>query len=160
MEVVAYSALALTVGLSVTRPRLGRTYQVGPATGAFIGVVVMMAAGVVQPEHILSSLKLHWRPFLTIVSIMIAAATAERLGVLDRIAEKIFANPKATPTQLFTKVFILSAVTSSVLNNDAMVILLTPLVLGLVQKRYPQQDHLLLPFAPLPYSRRWGLLPL
>ena len=44
-------------------------------------------------------------------------------------------------------VFLLSAVTASLLNNDAAILLLTPLVLGLVRQRYPGQPQLLLPFA-------------
>ncbi|MEW6776516.1 MAG: ArsB/NhaD family transporter [Bdellovibrionota bacterium] len=146
-EVVAYSTLALTVGAAVARPRLGASWRIGPATAAGAGVLALLLFGVVEAPDILASLHLHWRPFITIICTMITAAAAEHLGVLERISERIFSQPDVRPSRLFGQVFFLSAITSSLLNNDAMVILLTPLVLSLVRKRYPGHAKLLAPFA-------------
>jgi arsenical pump membrane protein len=78
---------------------------------------------------------------------MITTASAQRLGVLDRVATMAFRRPGLSVQRLFLSVFALSAATASLLNNDAAVLLLTPLVLALVRNRYPGQQQLLLPFA-------------
>ena len=86
-------------------------------------------------------------PFLTIVAIMVMTAAAGRLGVLDCVAETVFRRASFSIGRLYFVVFLLSAATASLLNNDAAILLLTPLVLGLVRQRYPDQPQLLLPFA-------------
>lgn len=146
-ELMAYGTLALTVGLAVGRPRLIGRWNAGPATAAILGVSFLLLVGLVEVGHVFESLALHWRPFITIVSIMIIAAAAQRLEVLDQLAERLFSRSDLSVEQLFSRVFFLSALISSVLNNDAMVLLLTPLVLTLVRKRYPGHTRLLAPFA-------------
>jgi arsenical pump membrane protein len=111
------------------------------------GVVILLTFGIVHPADIASAAQTLWRPFITIVSIMITTATMRRLGVLDRVASLIFRRPDSSVRQLFLSVFLLSAATASLLNNDAAVLLLTPLVLALIHNRYPGRTDLLLPFA-------------
>ena len=146
-ELLAYSTFALTVSLAVGRPYIASRWQIGPATAAMGGVLILLASGIVHPADIASAAQTLWRPFITIVSIMITTAAARRLGVLDRVANMIFRNPALSVQRLFLSVFVLSAATASLLNNDAAVLLLTPLVLALIQSRYPGQTHLLVPFA-------------
>jgi arsenical pump membrane protein len=51
-------------------------------------------------------------------------------------------------TELFLGlIFILSVVTAGVLNNDSAILVLTPLVIRLVQRRYPQSPKVWLIFA-------------
>lgn len=144
---IAYATLFLTVGIAVGRPRIGKEWEAGPASAALLATTILLTAQVVDPADIIHSLQLHWRPFLMIIATMILSATAERIGVLERLAEMIFSNPNTTPSRLFAQVFGMCALTSTVLNNDAMIILITPLVLGLVKKRYPGHTRLLAPFA-------------
>ncbi|MCH7823710.1 MAG: hypothetical protein IH849_02825 [Acidobacteria bacterium] len=147
LKILAYSAFALTVSLSVTRPRLGRGWQIGPAQAATGSVLLLLVGGVVDVTDIASAAGTLWRPFITIVSIMITTAAAHRLGVLSRVGEMIFSRADSSVTSLFSAVFFLSVLTSSVLNNDAAVLLLTPLVLALVDDRYPDEPRLRMPFA-------------
>lgn len=146
-EFLAYSTFAFTIGLAISRPRLSARWRIGPATAAMTGVSILLAFGIVQPADIASAAQTLWRPFVTIVGVMIMTAAARRLGVLDSVAAMIFRRPHASIRELFLSVFVLSAVTSSLLNNDAAVLLLTPLVLALIQRRYPSQTELLVPFA-------------
>ncbi len=146
-EALAYSTFALTVTLAVGRPYVGRRWQIGPATAAFGGVLVLLGSGIVHPGDVASAARTLWRPFITIVSIMITTAAAKRLGVLDRVAAMIFRRADSSVRQLFLSVFVLSAATASLLNNDAAGLLLTPLVLALIQNRYPGRTELFLPFA-------------
>lgn len=145
-ELVAYSTFLVTMGVAISRPRVGAR-QVGPGAAAMAGMAVLVLFGIVTPHDLLAAASTLWRPFITLVAIMAMTAVARALGVFDRVAEGLFRRPGLTVRQLFFGVFVLSACTAAVLNNDAAVLLLTPLVIGLLQRRYPHQHQLLLPFA-------------
>jgi len=147
LTLLAYSAFAMTVSLSITRPRIGPRWQIGPAQAATAGVALLFAAGIVHVPDLLSAAHTLWRPFVTIVSIMITTAAAHRLGLLMRLGEMVFSRSDTSVSRLFSSVFFLAVLTSSLLNNDASVLLLTPLVLSLVRRRYPSEPRLYLPFA-------------
>lgn len=146
-ELLAYSTFALTVGVAIGRPRIGARGEIGPGAAAFAGMLVLLTFGIVTPSDVRDVAATLWRPFLTIVAIMVMTAAAGRLGVLDCVAEAVFRRASLSIGRLYFVVFLLSAATASLLNNDAAILLLTPLVLGLVRQRYPGQPQLLLPFA-------------
>jgi Na+/H+ antiporter NhaD/arsenite permease-like protein len=147
--IAAYSTLALTLGLVVTRPRLGRKFRLDPSISALLGVLALLAWGVVHPNHLGAALAILWRPLAGIVAIMITTAVAQRLGALDAVAAIALSNagPARSPARTFTAVFIVSALTAALLNNDAAVLLLTPIVVALVRRRYPDRPGLVVPFA-------------
>lgn len=146
-ELIACSSFALTVTLAIGRPHIGRRWQVGPASASLLGVFCLFSAGIVHLADIASAAVILWRPFITILSIMITTAAAQRLGVLDCLSKMLFTRSDLPVDQLFLRVFVLSVATAALLNNDAAVLLLTPLVLSLVRDRYPRQPRLLVPFA-------------
>lgn len=146
-QVIAYSAFAVAVSLSVSRPTILRWRRLDPAVAAGGGVAVMLLAGVVSFSDVAATARDLWRPMVTIVSIMVSTAVAHRLGVLRVLGGMIFADPGVSAERLFLRVFVLSAATSTVLNNDAAVLLLTPLVLALVQERFPGEPGLSVAFA-------------
>src|SRR5205807_8346139 len=80
-------------------------------------------------------------------SIMIIAACALRLGIIERIAAEAFPHAHGSPTRLFMLVFAISAATAAVLNNDSAVLLVTPLVVVGIRALYPQRPKLVVPFA-------------
>lgn len=88
-----------------------------------------------------------WRPLVTISSIMVIAAGAARLGLLEAVAGTLFARAQASTLRLFTATFLLSALTASVLNNDAAILLLTPVVVALIRRQYPENPEMLYPFV-------------
>lgn len=142
---MTFSSFAVTVGLVLWRPSVGARFRLNPAAAAGLGVLAMMALGSVGMGDINRSAVTLWRPFVAISSIMVMTAAAQYLGVLGRLARAL---PQARSAErLFTGVFVLSAATSAILNNDAAVLLLTPVVVALVRRIYPDQDDLLLPFA-------------
>ena len=156
--IAAYSTLALTLGLVVTRPRLGRKIRLDPAFSALAGVILLLAWGVVHPHHLGAALSILWRPLAGIVAIMITTAVAQRLGALDAVAALALSSsssrrassgaiPAHSPARTFVAVFIVSALTAALLNNDAAVLLLTPIVVALVRRRYPDRPGLVVPFA-------------
>jgi arsenical pump membrane protein len=146
-KVAAISALVLMVGLVISRPRLPFGVRVGPALAALSGVVVMIAAGYVRPEDAQTAADVLWRPLLAITSIMVMAAAALRLGVIDRLAGTVLPRARGSVSRLFALVFVLGAGTAAVLNNDSAVLLLTPFVVITVRALYPDDPELLVPFA-------------
>ncbi len=145
-ELAAYSTVAMTLGLVVTRPRVGPTFRVTPALAAFAGVLFLTAIGVVTPAHVGSAVTQLWSPFVAIGSIMVMTEVADRVGLLAWWSARIEARATSTHS-LFLLVFALGVVTSASLNNDAAILLLTPVVVALVRRRFPGRPHVILPFA-------------
>jgi len=147
LEVVAYSVFGVSVGLAISRPRVHPRWRIEPAQAAAAGALVMLLVGIVSFDDIVEACSALWRPFAVILSVMVTAAAARRLGVLERLGEGIFRRRDLTPRQLMLRVFVLGVATASLLSNDAAILVLTPLVLVLVKKRYPDAPQLLVPFA-------------
>jgi arsenical pump membrane protein len=88
-----------------------------------------------------------WRPLTALASIMVMTGVAARVGVFHRLAELILPHASGGATRLFGLVFAIGMVTAAVFNNDAAVLVLTPVVVTLVRQIYPDAPSLLLPFA-------------
>ena len=67
--------------------------------------------------------------------------------MFEQLAAIVVPRAGASATRLFTLVFVLSLGTAAVLNNDAAILVLTPVVVLLVRQLYPDTPSLLLPFA-------------
>lgn len=166
-EVAAYSTVAMTLGLVVARPRLAGGFRVRPYHAATVGVLVLIALGVVRPEDVPLAAENLWRPFVAIGAIMVMTDVALRVGLLDAWAAHVERRARTT-AQLFALVFALGALTATALNNDAAILLLTPLVVRLVRRRFPDRPGLLVPFAfavflaagvaPLPVSNPMNMV--
>jgi arsenical pump membrane protein len=78
---------------------------------------------------------------------MVITGVAGRLGLMDQLAALVVPRAAGSATRLFGLVFVLSAGTAAVLNNDAAILLLTPVVVLLVRGLYPDRPALLVPFA-------------
>src|SRR6266404_5931192 len=154
-ETIAYGTMMMTLGLVLS----GIGWRAGPAAAAAFGVVVLLTAHIVTPADLASGFQVLWRPFLAIVSIMLTANVARRLGILDNFARAIEPRPGQSVGRVFGLAFILSAITSAALNNDAAVLLLTPLIVELVRRCYPDRPDLVVPFAFAVFSAA-GVAPL
>ena len=156
-EAAAFSSLAITVGLAIARPRI-RRFQITPAVAAAIGVVLMLAVGAVRLPDIGEAAQDLWRPFATVAAIMVLTAAARRLGVLDRLAPLTLARAHGSAHRHFALIFAMSAITAAVLNNDAAILLLTPLVVLHVRDVYTDPG-VQVPFAFAVYMAA-GVAPL
>ena len=141
---VAYSALAATIGLAVARPRLGFT----PGTAALVGVLALASARVLTPRMMLDAARVQWRPLATLTSIMILTGVVQEVGAFDRLAAHIERRARTRSAgSTFTLVFALGAATPSLLNNDAAILILTPLVVALTRRLYPRRPEITIAFA-------------
>lgn len=157
-ESIAYGTMIVTLGLVLSRPRIAG-FQIGPARAGMLAVVVLMATGVGAPGDLADGFDALWRPSLTIFSLMLTTNVAQRLGLLDELARRIEPRPGQDVAKVFRSVFVLSAATSAVLNNDAAVLLLTPLIVALVRGAYSDRPDLVVPFAFAVFSAA-GVAPL
>lgn len=146
-QVVAYGTAIMTIGLVLSLPRTRIGASLGPAAAAALGVLVLLLVGVVSLPDLAGSAAVLWRPFVTVLSLMLTTAVAHRLGVLDYFAALIQPRAGEAPARVFRHVFVLAVATSAVLNNDAAVLLLTPLIVDLMRRSYPDRHDLVMPFA-------------
>ncbi|HEY6032964.1 MAG TPA: SLC13 family permease, partial [Kofleriaceae bacterium] len=135
---VAYSALAMTVSLAVLRPRLPRLGRFSPGSAAALGVAVLMVTGLLTPAAMVEAARVQWRPLLALTSIMVMTGVVQEVGAFDRLAAWIEQRARSRSTvHTFTVVFALSVITPSLLNNDGAILILTPLVVALTRRLYP-----------------------
>jgi arsenical pump membrane protein len=147
-QAAAFGSLLLTLTLVITRPTVGRFGRLNPVLGAIPGVVLMFVFGVLTPKDILRGGLLLWRPLLTISSIMTTTSLAHRLGIFDRITRSIEIRTRGAVPRAFTAVYAICAVVSALFNNDAGVLLLTPIVIPVIRRLYPRRaPYLTVPFA-------------
>lgn len=148
-EAVAYSTLAVTVTLAVSRPRVGlRELRVTPGTAALFGVVVLFLTGLLGFGDMLASARLQWRPLLSLTCIMAMTGVVQEIGTFERLARWLESHARTTSARrAFALVFALSVATPSLLNNDAAILLLTPLVVALSRRLYPGRADVTEAFA-------------
>ena len=112
-----------------------------------VAVAGLAGVGLLGPADLADAARVLWRPLLAIASIMVTAAAANRLGVMRRVAAGLFPLARGSRHRLFVVVFALSGVTATVLNNDAAVLLVVPIVLTLVRGLFPDDPELLVPYS-------------
>ncbi len=135
MELVfAVLALAVTVGVA-----LGWSHRAAPAVGGLAGVAVAIASGAVGSAELEATGRVLWRPLVTITSVMAMTAAARELGLFERLAALIEPRTRGPVRHAFRVVFVLSALSSAVLSNDAAVLVLTPAVIALLRTVYPKR---------------------
>lgn len=138
---------ALAMGIALVTSIVGRSAW-APAVGVLAGVAIALAGGAAEPADLAHALRDVWRPLIVIVAIMITSACAAELGVFARLAGWIEAHTRGPVRNAFRVTFLVSALTAAVLSNDAAILLVTPVVLGLLRAVYPRRGPtLVVPFA-------------
>jgi len=146
-EAAVVSALAVTLGLALRRPVLPPGLRIGPGLAAGLGVTILAVAGGLRGGDVAEAVNVLWRPLVALASIMVMTGVAARTGLFARLAALVLARGTAGATRLFGLVFALSLATAAVFNNDAAILVLTPVVVTLVRELYPDAPSLLPPFA-------------
>ena len=131
-EVAAFSILALTVGLSLGRPKIG-WLRIQHSVAAVIGVVLSLVSGILPIPAALDALRLLRFPIVTIASLMVVTLTAEQAGLFDLLARRLARDAKGRGWRLFAFLFLGGTVTGTVFTNDAAVLIFTPLVFHLAE---------------------------
>lgn len=144
---IACTTLAATVGLAVLRPTvLGIRFS--PGRAAVLGVMVLLATNLLQLDDLVEAARLQWRSLLTLTCIMVMTGAVQEVGAFERLAAQIERRAHSrTAVHTFTVVFVVSVITPSLLNNDAAILILTPLVVALTRRLYPGNPALTMAFA-------------
>jgi len=143
------SILTLTVGLAVLRPRVGiGALRFTPGSAALLGVIALFGTGVLSPDQLVEAARLQWPPLLALASIMVMTGVVQEAGAFERLSARLETRARTrSATHTFTVVFLASAVTPALLNNDAAILILTPLVVALARRLYPRRPELTAAFA-------------
>ncbi|MEO8430689.1 MAG: ArsB/NhaD family transporter [Acidobacteriota bacterium] len=159
--VFAFSVLALTVGLSLARPRVGR-FRIRHAEAGAIGALLTVILGVAPPGILLVAAKLLARPVVTIVSLMIITLVADRSGLFARLAVTLARAARGSGRRLFALLFLTGTLVGTVFTNDAAVLIFTPLVFHLVERlsagKWTREQKLPFYFAVLYVANLVGAL--
>jgi arsenical pump membrane protein len=146
-QAVAYSTLGLTVSLAVLRPRLGGL-RFTPGLAAVVGVLALFATRLLSIDQLIDAARLQWRPLVTLTSIMVITGVVQEVGAVDRLVAWIEQRARArSAVHTFGVVFAISVIAPALLNNDAAILMLTPIVVALTRRVYPGQPALTVAFA-------------
>jgi arsenical pump membrane protein len=143
----AILALGVTVGLVISRPPVGRFGRLHPILGALPGVAILAAAGLLDVTDLRRAVLDLWRPLVTVSSVMATTAVAHQMGIFDRVARSIEIRTRGPVPRAFATVFVIGVLTATTFNNDAAILLLTPIVLSVVRRLYPRRQYLVEPFG-------------
>jgi arsenical pump membrane protein len=148
-QLVAYSTLAATVTLALSRPRLRPSaLRLSPGLAALFGVLVLTATGILRLDDLGAALRVQWRPLSSLAGIMVMTGVVDEVGAFERLAARIEAYARRTSAaRAFALVFAVSVVTPSLLNNDSAILLLTPLVVATTRRLYPRRPDVTEAFA-------------
>ncbi|MEZ4363381.1 MAG: ArsB/NhaD family transporter [Kofleriaceae bacterium] len=133
---IALSATGLAVMLGIT---LGWTHRLHAVVGAACGAAVLAAGGLITAADVTTTVSVMWRPLVTITSVMLMTACARHVGLFSVFAEVVEPYTRGPVRRAFAVVFALSALTASLLSNDAAILVLTPTVIALLRTVYPRR---------------------
>jgi arsenical pump membrane protein len=141
--VVASAAFAIVIAGAIAW-----RHWLAPAVGAAEADSMLLATGTTTAEDLTFAGHALWRPMITILAVMTLTACAQALGILERLALVVEPRTRGPVRHAFRLVFALSALTSTVLSNDAAILLLTPTVIALLRQVYPRRHpKFVVPFA-------------
>lgn len=130
--------LGLTVVGVLVRPFGAREW-----VSAVAGGLAAIALSLIDPASAIASVAAQWNVFLFLVGLMTMAAIADRSGLLGELVVLAASGARGRADVLLILVSGVAVVVTLTLSNDATVLLLTPLVVGLAARlRVP-----LLPYA-------------
>ncbi len=125
----ALAVFILTLLLIMIRPEWANE-----ALAALLGGGLMLVLGRVQPGEAFNLLLAKWDVFLFFLGLMTIAAIADNAGFFDWAAAVAMQLARGSGLRLFLNVFILGALISTFLSNDATALILTPVVYTLTTR--------------------------
>ena len=132
IQTITISILALTVGLSLGRPKIG-VLRFDHVSAGIIGAMLCIATGIVPLETAVDSLQFLFSPIITIISLMTITVVAEASGLFNFLAKKIAIGAKGNANRLFFYIFLMGTLSGTIFTNDAAVLIFTPLVFKLIE---------------------------
>jgi len=119
----------ITLGAIMIRP-----YDIPEAWAAAGGAVLMLLAGFVRPGEAVRLLVSDWNVYGFFLGLMTVSALADQAGVFETLAYKAGQWAQGSAGRLYLAVFLIGAVITTFLSNDATALILTPIVYALVTR--------------------------
>jgi arsenical pump membrane protein len=119
----------LTLGAIMVRP-----YHISEAFAAAIGAVLMVLGRFLPPNEALRTLAGEWNIFGFFLGLMVISSVADQAGLFEFLAAQTGRLAKGSARRLFLGVFLVGALTTAFLSNDATALILTPAVYTLVTR--------------------------
>jgi len=126
---VTWSIAASTVAAMFIRPR-----RIPEAVWACLGGGLLLALRLIPFSAALGALAKGYDVYLFLTGMMVLAELARREGVFDWLAGLALRTAGGSRTRLFTLVYLVGIVVTTVLSNDATAIVLTPAVYVVMKK--------------------------
>ncbi len=146
--VAAAFGFSLTLALVLFRPKIWRLPAPGLVAPVMLGVVIMLGGGAIGTRDVGGAIVELAKPLLGLTCIVVSAGLAKRLGLIDRLAHLVVPATRGPVDRAFGVVFAMAFAVAAVFNNDAAILVLTPMVMALLRELYPiRQGKLLEPFA-------------
>ena len=111
-----------------------RPWRVSEGWWAGGGAVLMVLTGAISAGGAAMAILNEWNLFLFFAGLMVTAAVADMARFFDWAAALATAAGRGSGRRLLFSVFILGAIVTTFLSNDAAVIILTPVVYGIVTR--------------------------
>jgi arsenical pump membrane protein len=128
------AAAAIVIFVLALLGILVRPRGLSEAVFALVGGVLMLGIGVVSPGQAVEKLAGNWNVFMFFLGLFTISSVADLAGVFDWLADRAARLSGGSARRLLINVFLLGALVSTVLSNDATVLILTPVVLTLVTR--------------------------
>jgi len=110
---------------------------------ALAGAALLVAFGLITPAAVLAGVVKGGDVYLFLIGMMLLAELARNEGLFDWLAARAARMAAGSATRLFTLVFLVGAVVTIFLSNDATAVVLTPAVAAVTRAAKAKQ--------PLPY---------
>lgn len=131
---VATTAMASVIFVATLALIMLRPKRLNEAFAALGGGSAMIIAGIVSPLQAIQTLFGDWNIFLFFLGMLTLSALAERAGFFDWLAARAALLANGSTRRLYLNVFLLGALISAFLSNDATALILTPIVYTLVTR--------------------------
>ncbi len=118
-----------TLVVIMTRP-----YRLNEAIAAAAGAAFMLVGGFVGIREAALLLASEWNTFGFFLGLMVISAIAEEAGVFEALANMATLWGRGNAVRLYVAVFLVGAVISTFLSNDATALILTPVVYAIVTR--------------------------
>jgi arsenical pump membrane protein len=127
--IIGILIFGLTLGTILVRP-----YRISEALAAAVGAVLMLLAGILPFTQALQVLKGEWNIYGFFLGLMTISAVADRAGIFNSLAAQAGHWAGGSVRRLYLAIFIIGALITAFLSNDATALILTPAVFALVTR--------------------------
>jgi arsenical pump membrane protein len=127
--VIGVLIFSITLGTILIRP-----YRISEALAAAVGAVLMLLAGILSLPQAFQVVRGEWNIYGFFLGLMTISALADQAGVFNSLAALAGHWAGGSARKLYLGIFLIGALITAMLSNDATALILTPAVYALVTR--------------------------